>query len=110
MPDKIFQNTEILDMPELKLWRAVIASTVEEWVHGPLSKKREAEQYLFDDDHDYRAVCSSAGIDPENLRTRLVKIRASHSAETLAKLMCSGNCRESAAKNASPAMVNEISG
>jgi hypothetical protein len=84
MPDKMIQNTEILEMPELKLWRAVIASTVEEWVHGPLSKKREAAQYLFDDDHDYRAVCSSAGIDPEDLRTRLLKIRARQSEEARA--------------------------
>ncbi|HVA93829.1 MAG TPA: hypothetical protein VNI36_02910 [Candidatus Dormibacteraeota bacterium] len=78
------QETENQESPELRLWRAVIASTVDEWVHGPMTKKREAEQYLFDDDHDYRTVCSSAGIDPENLRTRLMKIRARQSAETLA--------------------------
>lgn len=59
-----------------KLWRAVIARTVEEWVSGPLRRKREAEQFLFSDDHDYQTVCYSAGIDPRNLRRRLEKIRS----------------------------------
>ncbi len=84
MLDGMNENIEYLDMPELRLWRAVIASTVDDWVHGPLRQKREAEQYLFDDDHDYREVCSSAGIDPENLRSHLKKIRKRQSAEALA--------------------------
>jgi len=43
------QNTEVEETAEQKLWRAVIASTVEEWVSGPLRKQREAEQFLFTD-------------------------------------------------------------
>lgn len=65
-----------------KLWRAVIASTVEEWVNGPLRKKREAEQFLFNDNQDYPTVCYSAGINPENLRSRLEKIRSRQQSET----------------------------
>jgi hypothetical protein len=61
---------------EEKLWRAVIAKTLEEWVRGPLRYSRIAEEYLFDDDRDFRAVCSSAGVDPSHLRKRLVTIRA----------------------------------
>jgi hypothetical protein len=61
---------------EEKLWRAVIARTLEEWVAGPLTRSRKAEQFLFDDDKDFRAVCSSAGLDPGNLRTRLESLRA----------------------------------
>lgn len=64
-------------MAEQKLWRAVIASTVHEWVHGPLSRQREAERFLFLDQQDYRTVCFSAGINPGNLRDRLEKIRRS---------------------------------
>jgi hypothetical protein len=64
------------DMPEQRLWRAVIATTVQEWVNGPLTKKRAAEQFLFEDENDFRTVCYSAGINPENLRGRLQKIRA----------------------------------
>jgi len=61
---------------EEKLWRAVIAKTLEEWVCGPLSFRRRAEQFLFHDDKDFQAVCSSAGMDPSNLRRRLHTIRA----------------------------------
>ena len=61
---------------EEKLWRAVIAKTLEEWLCGPLSFSRKAEQFLFEDKKDFQAVCSSAGMDPERLRKRLQTIRA----------------------------------
>jgi hypothetical protein len=61
---------------EEKLWRAVIARTLEEWVCGPLSRSRKAEQFLFNDEKDFQAVCSSAGMDPLNFRRRLHVIRA----------------------------------
>ncbi|HEV2521499.1 MAG TPA: hypothetical protein VGT24_03885 [Candidatus Acidoferrales bacterium] len=61
---------------EEKLWRAVIAKTLEEWICGPLTFSRKAEQFLFEDNNDFRAVCSSAGMDPERLRKRLRSIRA----------------------------------
>ena len=70
------------EMPEQKLWRAVISSTVQEWIDGPLSKQREAEQFLFSNHKDYRTVCYSAGIDPANLRDRLEKFRSSKDAAT----------------------------
>jgi len=60
---------------EEKLWRAVIAKTLEEWVSGPLRYSRIAEEFLFDDERDFRAVCSSAGMDPSHLRKRLQSIR-----------------------------------
>jgi hypothetical protein len=72
------------EQPEQKLWRAVIATTVQDWIGGPLRKKREAEQFLFSDEKDYRTVCFSAGIDPSNLRERLQKIRSSKMAEAQA--------------------------
>jgi hypothetical protein len=61
---------------EERLWRAVITKTLEEWICGPLSFSRKAEQFLFDDNRDFKAVCSSAGMDPERLRKRLKTIRA----------------------------------
>jgi hypothetical protein len=54
----------------------VIARTLEEWVRGPLRYRRLAEQYLFNDNSDFLAVCSSAGMDPGNLRKRLESLRA----------------------------------
>jgi len=75
------RSTEVEESAEQKLWRAVIATTVEEWVSGPLRRKREAEQFLFSDNQDFQTVCFSAGINPENLRGRLEKIRARQIAE-----------------------------
>jgi hypothetical protein len=64
------------ELPEQKLWRAVIATTVDEWLHGPLARQREAERFLFLDNQDFRTVCYSAGIDPSHFRIRLEKVRA----------------------------------
>jgi hypothetical protein len=61
---------------EERLWRAVITKSLEEWICGPLTFSRKAEQFLFDDNKDFKAVCSSAGMDPERLRKRLKTIRA----------------------------------
>ena len=76
MENMLHDSEQLQEMPEQKLWRAVIASTVQEWIHGPLRKKREAENFLFLDVKDYRTVCYSAGLDPSNLRERLEKIRS----------------------------------
>jgi hypothetical protein len=61
---------------EERLWRAVITKSLEEWMCGPLSFSRKAEQFLFEDKKDFKAVCSSAGMDPERLRKRLQSIRS----------------------------------
>ena len=65
---------------EERLWRAVIAKTLEEWVKGPLRYSRIAEEFLFHDDKDFLSVCSSAGMDPLRLRKKLefIRARASH--------------------------------
>jgi hypothetical protein len=76
MSASMLLNTEVEETAEQKLWRAVIATTVEEWVSGPLRRKREAEQFLFSDNQDFHTVCYSAGINPDNLRGRLQKIRS----------------------------------
>jgi hypothetical protein len=41
------RDSGLLEIPEQRLWLAVITSTVEEWIHGPLRKQREAELFLF---------------------------------------------------------------
>jgi hypothetical protein len=69
-----FQNRE-RGTAEERLWRAVIAKTLEEWVRGPLRYSRIAEEFLFHDEKDFQSVCSSAGMDPRNLRERLRSIR-----------------------------------
>ena len=57
------------------LWRAVIASAIQDWLSGPLRLKREAERYLFDNSRDLSLVCESAGLDVSRLRARLNKLR-----------------------------------
>jgi hypothetical protein len=78
--DLMFESTvfqkEDQGTAEERLWRAVIAKTLEEWVCGPLRYSQKAEQFLFNDDKDFQAVCSSAGLDPRNLREKLEFIRA----------------------------------
>jgi len=56
------------------LWRAVIATTIDEWLNGPLRKKRAAEQYLFNDSHDFPFVCAQAGMNADTLRARLRRL------------------------------------
>lgn len=74
--DYQYHASEDQEIPEVKLWRSVITSTVEEWIYSPGRKQHEAEQFLLHDNKDFPAVCSSAGLDPENLRSRLRKIQA----------------------------------
>ncbi|HEV8491874.1 MAG TPA: hypothetical protein VGR76_06375 [Candidatus Angelobacter sp.] len=61
--------------PETRLWQAVILSAVEDWVSGRLRTQQEAEVYLFQDNIDFPQVCESAGMNCDNLRSRLKKIR-----------------------------------
>src|ERR1700681_1061583 len=70
----VFQNRN-QSTAEMKLWRAVIARTLEEWVRGPLRYSRIAEEFLFHDKKDFLSVCSSAGMDPLRLRKKLESIR-----------------------------------
>jgi hypothetical protein len=71
----IFEQGDLEEVPAQRLWRAVIATTVQEWVSGPLRMKREAETFLFGNSQDYRTVCFSAGINPDHLRVRLEKYK-----------------------------------
>ena len=73
-----FHNTDRTTGVE-HLWRAVIAKTLEEWVRGPLRYSRLAEQFLFNDNEDFQAVCSSAGMDPGNLEAAAIHTDARHS-------------------------------
>jgi len=60
---------------ENRLWRVVIARSIQDWLSKPLRPKREAERYLFENSADLSWVCESAGIDVKQLRTCLNKAR-----------------------------------
>jgi hypothetical protein len=60
---------------EERIWQAVIVSTIEEWMSGPLRRSLEAEQFLFRDESDFRLVCQSAGMNAARLRQQLIRLR-----------------------------------
>jgi hypothetical protein len=60
---------------EVRLWQAVIVRVIQDWMSGPLRQKRQAERYLFDRNTDFVRVCESAGLNADDLRARLSKIR-----------------------------------
>jgi hypothetical protein len=59
---------------ERRLWTAVVVSAVEEWRSGSLRARREAQQFLFENKQDFDLVCAGAGLDPNDMRMRLMKI------------------------------------
>ena len=78
-------NIEVI--AEQRIWTAVIARTVEEWVSGPRRSQLEAESYLFGDEIDFPAVCRSAGLDPQTLRRKLAKLKNSGAGPAPAQLL-----------------------
>ena len=60
---------------ETRLWQAVIVTTIQEWISGTLRSKRQAEEYLFQDQRDFAVVCQRAGLDPGVLRSKLNRLR-----------------------------------
>jgi hypothetical protein len=71
-------NEEHADViSEQRLWTAVVARAIEEWVSGTLRASREAENYLFNGGTDFEMVCQSAGLDARALRDKLVRLQKS---------------------------------
>lgn len=60
---------------EVRLWQAVVVRVIQDWMSGPLRQKRLAEHYLFDRNTDFATVCESAGLNADDLRARLTRIR-----------------------------------
>jgi hypothetical protein len=60
---------------ESRLWQAVIVSTIQDWISGPLRLKRQAEEYIFSENSDFPTVCQSAGMDANQLRRKLLRLR-----------------------------------
>jgi hypothetical protein len=57
-----------------RLWTAVLLNAVEDWRNGTLRARREAQEFLFDNDEDFEMVCTAAGLDSCDFRVRLLKI------------------------------------
>jgi hypothetical protein len=63
---------------EVRLWQAVVVRAIEDWMSGPLRQKCQAEHYIFDDNTDFAMACQSAGLNADDLRARLTRIRGRH--------------------------------
>jgi hypothetical protein len=63
---------------EIRLWQAVVVRAIEDWISGPIRQQRQAEHYIFDQNTDFAVVCQSAGLNAEDLRARLARIRSRH--------------------------------
>jgi hypothetical protein len=57
-----------------RLWIAVIPNAVEDWRNGTLHARREAQEFLFDNDEDFEMVCTAAALDSYDFRARFLKI------------------------------------
>jgi hypothetical protein len=73
MDNMICESSEVHG--EQRVWLAVIARTVEEWVSGPLRARMEAEDYLLHDKVDFETVCEAAGLKASTLRTKLLRLK-----------------------------------
>lgn len=75
----------VIDARE-NLWRAVLLNTIEEAVHGGVAgisdaKERlqlivKAREYLTKSSRDFGIVCTLAGLDPEAVRDRAIRLIA----------------------------------
>jgi hypothetical protein len=85
------ETIETVATVEVRLWQAVIVNAVEDWISGPLPAKGQAEEYLFNDQHDFQFVCLCAGMDAGQLRIQLTKLRnetaANRSANSLDRML-----------------------
>jgi hypothetical protein len=59
---------------ERRLWTAVLVNAIEDWRSGTLRARREAQNFLFNDNEDFETVCSAAGLDWNYFRLRLLKV------------------------------------
>jgi hypothetical protein len=73
---RILKHEDVTEdcISERRLWTAVVAMAVEDWRNGSLRARREAQSFLLDDNADFQTVCADAGLDPDTLRARLLKI------------------------------------
>ncbi|MGH9687499.1 MAG: hypothetical protein ACRD5K_10445 [Candidatus Acidiferrales bacterium] len=75
MSETAMAITQLDAISEKRLWQTVLLTTIQEWMWGPLRRKRQAEEFLFQDHTDFDTVCTSAGMDPDRLRAKLCKLR-----------------------------------
>lgn len=61
-------------LSERRLWTAVLVNAIDDWRTGSLRTRREAQDFLFNNDADLDMVCSGAGLDWSDFRMRVAKV------------------------------------
>jgi hypothetical protein len=64
------------ELPERRLWIAVLAQAVEDWRSSNVRGQQEAEAFFFDRQKDFASVCASARLDAGNLLNRLARMKS----------------------------------
>lgn len=62
-------------VPERRLWLAVLVQAVEDWRSANRRRRCEAEVFLFANQKDFAFVCSSAGIETGSLLPKLARLK-----------------------------------
>jgi len=61
----------ISDLPERRIWLAVLVQALEDWRSANLRRHREAQTFLFSSQKNFVSVCANAGIDAGSLFRKL---------------------------------------
>lgn len=86
--ESICGSNEIeLPIGEKRLWLAVLLQAVEDWQSDRIRSRRDAEQFLLHDHQDFETVCAAAGLEPGNLRARVLRLRAGVHSAAQARLL-----------------------
>jgi hypothetical protein len=64
------------ELPERRLWIAVLMQAVEDWRSANVRRQKEAEAFFFDRRKDFASVCASAGLDAGNLLKGLARMKS----------------------------------
>lgn len=64
------------EIPERRLWAAVLLQAIEDWRSGNMRRRREAESFLFSNGKDFATVCHGIGLDPSVVLTKLHRARS----------------------------------
>ncbi len=62
------------EIPERRLWIAVLTQAVVEWQSDNLRRSKAAEAFLLRDHEDFSVVCNAAGFEASQFRANLERV------------------------------------
>lgn len=64
------------EIPERRLWAAVLLQAIEDWRSSNMRRRREAEKFLFSNGNDFATVCQGIGLEPSVVLAKLRRARS----------------------------------